>query len=93
MPTLEAKRWYDLHPTKLETFGYSIHEIKAWRAQEHAAQRPSGLEDFYRAHGICWACKASSIDPHPVAFADETPLFLHCRFCQGTGLSPNPAAL
>jgi len=28
---------------------------QGWREREHLARRPSGLEDFYRAHGLCYS--------------------------------------
>jgi len=39
--------------------GFSIQAVKEWRAQEFDAGRPSGLEDFYRAHGLCLDCRAN----------------------------------
>ena len=38
--------------------GFTIRAIKEWRETEHKAGRPSGLDDFYRAHeiDICVEC-------------------------------------
>ena len=34
-----------------------MNAIKVWRTSEHDAGRPSSLEDFYKAHGICRDCR------------------------------------
>src|SRR6266849_3384281 len=39
--------------------GYSIQTVKAWRAQELEAGKPSGLDDFYQAHGLCIECRGN----------------------------------
>lgn len=39
--------------------GFSIDDVKQWRATEDGAGRPTGLEDFYRAHGLCVHCRAN----------------------------------
>jgi hypothetical protein len=43
-------------PEGLRRHGFSLSQVKEWREKEHAAGRPSGLDDFYRAHSICVAC-------------------------------------
>jgi hypothetical protein len=30
--------------------------VREWREREYKAGRPSELDDFYRAHGICVVC-------------------------------------
>jgi hypothetical protein len=37
---------------------FRIEEMKDWREQEKTAGRPSGLEDFYLQHGLCWPCRS-----------------------------------
>jgi len=39
--------------------GYDISYIKQWRTLEHEAGRPSGLEDFFKAHGLCLGCRGA----------------------------------
>jgi hypothetical protein len=38
--------------------GFTLPAIKEWREKEHTIGRPSGLDDFYRAHNIdiCVEC-------------------------------------
>ena len=38
--------------------GVTTQFVKQWREQQHDAGHPSGLENFYRAHGFCWTCRA-----------------------------------
>jgi hypothetical protein len=45
--------------TSWEKHGYSMQAIKEWREREHYAERPSALEDFYRAHGLCVECRSA----------------------------------
>jgi hypothetical protein len=47
--------------------GASIAEIKSWRTSEAEAGRPSGLDDYCRAHGInlCPACRGEGVTPNP----------------------------
>ena len=70
---------------RLEDHGFSLLGIKEWRAIEMAAGRPSGLNDFYRIHGVCAACKCSGVlmtgwDEH-----NQVPLWTICHVCSGTG--------
>ena len=60
-------------------------EIKRWRENEHAAGRPSSLEDYFRAHGLCFVCEATGMDPRPVGWDGDVALFLECKRCAGTG--------
>jgi hypothetical protein len=39
--------------------GFSPDAVKAWRQREHDEGRPSSLNDFYRAHGLCATCTSS----------------------------------
>jgi hypothetical protein len=39
--------------------GYSIDAVKHWRTEEANAGRPSTLDDFLQAHGLCVACRAA----------------------------------
>ncbi len=43
-------------PEALTRRGFSIGAVKQWREREHESGRPSGLDDFYRAHQICVEC-------------------------------------
>ena len=80
----QGKPYAELRSTSLSSF-YSIAEIKRWREQERAVGRPSGLEDFYRAHGLCWQCKATGVTVSPVDWDGEIGLFEQCSVCGGTG--------
>jgi hypothetical protein len=68
-------------------------KIKAWRATEFEAGRPSSLEDYFRANGFCIHCHGVGIAlnekriGHKVlGWQGETPLFEKCEVCDGTGL-------
>ena len=78
-----GKRYSDLPHTHLWAF-YSIQKVREWREKEHNSGRPSSLEDFYRAHGLCFACRATGVGVSPVGFDGETPLFAVCQVCCGT---------
>ncbi len=54
--------------------GFNIQAVKAWREQEHDAGRPSGLEDFSRAHGLCSKCHANGNLVSGVRWVDATGL-------------------
>jgi hypothetical protein len=69
---------------------FSVQEVTDWREQEQIADRPSGLEDFYRSHGLCWRCRSRGYDPAAVGMNGNLPLFEECDACRGTGASFNP---
>jgi hypothetical protein len=52
--------------------GYSIQAVKDWRERECNAGRPSGLEDFSKAYGLCNACRANGNFIIGVHWADES---------------------
>ncbi len=79
-----AHRWEDLPPTKLTT-STGFAQIKIWRDLQILAGRPSGLLDYYRAHGLCIACQASGKRSTPVDWDGEVPLFEPCEVCAGAG--------
>jgi len=68
-----------------------ILEIRRWREQEQNAGRPSGLEDWFRIHGLCFACKSGGTDPNPTGWDGDTPLFSDCAVCGGTGKTSREA--
>lgn len=43
-------------PEGLRRHGFTFSHVREWREKEYEAGRPSGLDDFYRAHGICVVC-------------------------------------
>jgi hypothetical protein len=43
-------------PEALRKHGYTLQAVKKWRASQHEAGRPSELDDFLRAHGLCVEC-------------------------------------
>jgi hypothetical protein len=70
----------------------SLEDIKRWRADEGAAGRPSGFEDYCRAFGRCMACLGEGVtlnDGRPgfkaVGWDGKRQLFQRCRICGGTG--------
>ncbi len=44
--------------TGLMKHGYGIGQVKQWRTEQSRAGKPSSLEDFFRAHGLCFNCHA-----------------------------------
>ncbi len=71
---------------------FSVQEIKDWREQEQNAGRPSGLEDFYCLHGLCWPCRSRGYNPAAVDMDGNLPLFEECDECGGTGSRINQTA-
>ena len=86
-----GKPYKELSHTSLAEQGYSIQAVKEWREREHDAGRPSGLGDFYRAHCLCFACRASGISVSPVGWDGDVPLFAICDLCGGTGKPKAPS--
>jgi hypothetical protein len=83
--SLHGQPWRELVGERDLAFHVRLPEVKRWREQEHNAGRLSGLEDFFYAHGLCFACKATGAYLSPVDFDGETPLFIHCEVCGGSG--------
>ena len=82
----------------LEYFGLSINHIKQWREREYDQGRPSGLEDFYAVHGLCFDCGSTGVREigysHPSESETEAanelgreqlPVYGVCATCGGTG--------
>ena len=40
----------------LRKHGYKLEDVREWRRAEYEAGRPSGYDDFFRAHGLCVEC-------------------------------------
>jgi hypothetical protein len=53
--------------------GFTIQQVKEWREKELKAGRPSGLEDFYRAHNIdiCVECSGQGTRAIGARWRDE----------------------
>jgi|SRR5690242_17646890 hypothetical protein len=77
----------------------NLSAIKYWRTKEFEAGRPSGLEDYYRAHGYCLHCRGTGIavDEHGVLRAigwdGSRQLYEKCEVCDGTGQISSGAQL
>ena len=76
-----------------------LFKIKAWRATESEAGRPSSLEDYFRANGFCVNChgvgiamNGNGIGHKAVGWQGKTLLFEKCEICGGTGLQSSPVA-
>jgi len=87
----QEEKPFAILPLGLAGVLFSITEIKSWRHQEQNAGRPSGIEDFYRAHSLCSACKTRGIAVSPVGWDGDIPLFEQCNVCSGTGKLINPS--
>jgi hypothetical protein len=59
-------------PEGLSRHGFTIQQVREWREREYKAGRASGLDDFYRAHGICVACGGHGKLVLGVRWRDET---------------------
>jgi hypothetical protein len=75
-------------PTSLEEHGFSLLGIKEWRTQELNAGRPSSLDDFFRIHGVCAACKCYGLQITGWDEEERVPLWAICAACRGTGRVP-----
>ena len=60
----------------LEEHGLTLIGAKEWRTTESQAGRPSSLNDFYAAHGICIQCRGGGVTVDQRSF---------CQACGGTG--------
>ena len=82
----------------LEDHGLDLQCIKRWRESEYDAGRPSSLDDFFRSHGLCPACRGQGVrmigwsepssDEIQIAEelnVDKLPLYETCSACAGTG--------
>jgi hypothetical protein len=88
------------HPPRPYTpanIGYAWAEIKEWRTKEFEAGRPSGLDDFCRAHGLCPECcatglarNANGMGNRAIGWDGEVQLLEVCEVCAGTGKLTNP---
>jgi len=91
---------HGLIPVKrLEDHGFNLVKIKEWRRAEADAGRPSGLDDFYAAHGLCkdcgsygarmigWSKPTNEIYTNAAEElgVDQLPLYETCPTCNGTG--------
>ena len=80
-----AKPWSQIASERYQELQRRLPEVKKWREQEHDAGRPSGLEDFFNVHGLCFTCKTTGTRLDPVDWDGGTPLFEECPVCGGTG--------
>jgi hypothetical protein len=90
MPGYGKKLSEIIRRTSLEEHGYDLMAIKEWRAREHHAGRPSGLDDFFRSHGLCVACRCHGVVLTGWDDSGES-LWEVCPVCWGTGI-PNGKA-
>jgi hypothetical protein len=67
-------------------------EVRAWRNREFDGGRPSGLKDYFGAHGFCCHCHGVGLAMNEdgmgykaVGWDRDTQLFEKCDFCGGTG--------
>jgi hypothetical protein len=80
-----------------------LREVKRWRKAEYDAARPSGLADFFAAHGICSKCQGEGV--HMIGWSDprsadevqaaenlnleQLPVYEVCPACGGSGAAIN----
>lgn len=77
--------WSELAQERFQTYQDHLPKVRKWRERELAAGRPSGLGDYFRVHGLCFACSSTGTRLEPVGWNGETPLFEVCPVCGGTG--------
>jgi hypothetical protein len=58
--------------TGLTKHGYGIEQVKLWRAEQSQAGEPSSLEDFFRAHGLCFDCHAGGKNISGILWQDSS---------------------
>ena len=86
--SMQGCPWSEIAGDRGQEIHRRIPEIKKWREEEFEAGRPSELEDFFRAHNLCFACKATGVKPDPVAWEGDIALYIKCEVCGGTGRWP-----
>jgi hypothetical protein len=86
-----GKKWNDVYETatNLSKHGFTIPVIKEWREEAAAKGQPSGLQDFYRTHGICWDCQCTGLRITGFDEKTEEHLWSICATCGGTGRLPD----
>jgi hypothetical protein len=77
--------WSEIASSRSQELQMRFSEINRWREQQHDAGKPSEMENYFRAHGLCFACQSTGTDPRPVGWDGAVGLFLECRHCGGTG--------
>src|SRR5271163_3668561 len=88
--------WSELHTARYTASLRNLSEIKAWRVREFDADRPSGLQDYWNAHGIdfCSECHSVGISMiereglrayKAVGWDGDMQLWEECPACGGTG--------
>jgi hypothetical protein len=80
-----GKPWSEIASARSQALHNRLPEIKLWREQQDGAGKPSELEDFFRAHGLCLACESTGTDLCPVGWDGDVGLFVECKHCGGTG--------
>ena len=80
-----GRPWSEIASSRSEELYKRLPEIELWRKQQDDAGQPSELENFFRAHGLCFACESTGTDPRPVGWDGEVGLFRKCKHCAGTG--------
>jgi len=81
----QGSRWSPMAQARYQAYTDSGPAIKQWRQQEHDADRPSGLEDYFRAHSLCFACKSTGTYLSPTGWDGEIALYIECGVCGGMG--------
>jgi hypothetical protein len=81
----QGKRFSDTARTRYQAFQRSLPEVKRWRRIEHDAGRPSSLQDYFRARGLCFACRSTGTNLTPTGWDGEVALYQPCHDCGGTG--------
>lgn len=51
--------------------GYTIQGVKQWRTEQMQAGKPSALEDFLRAHGLCIHCRSAGRNISGIRWWDD----------------------
>jgi SAM-dependent methyltransferase len=70
---------------RIEKPHFSLVDIRHWRASEAEAERPSGLRDFYAAHGFCFDCRSRGVITTGYDEQEMDYLYSLCPNCAGTG--------
>lgn len=85
-----GKRWNEVNDKakSLEEHGFTIAFIKDWREKAAESGRPSGLKDFFRAHGVCPDCRGVGLRVTGWDQETENQLWDTCSTCKGKGRVP-----
>ena len=63
-----------------------LKQIRLWREEQFEARKPSGLLDYYAAHGLCWRCRGKGMRQYAGTNGKYPPGWeVRCESCNASG--------